>query len=317
MRLVMKFGGTSMADSGQMRKVIAIIEKRDPIAVIVSAPGKRHPGDTKVTDLLLEYSRTRNEGLMLEFAERVRKIEDDFGIGHDVSEYVSDEHAKWKTVDEIASRGEHVSGLLMSRITGRIFIDPFPIMEINGDSLSVTEESYRALSEAIGAPGASGGYVVPGFYGKGPDGGVKTFTRGGSDTTGSVVAKAIGADLYENWTDVSGVFNANPKSMACAKPIPRLSYSALRAMAENGTEVFCRSAIAPVENIIPIRIKNTNNPDDPGTMIIKDADIPPSEAEKFVAITVKNGRTIAVRANGSIRDFGEEDAMKVFKSIFG
>ncbi len=313
MKKVAKFGGTSLADSAQIRKVADIISGNDHIAVVVSAPGKRFSDDIKVTDLLLGYAKTRDKSKIDAFIERVVGIEKDLSISSSASDYIAENYSKWETADEIASRGEYVSGLLVSEFTGRKFIDPFDYVEINDDSLSVKDSTYSALK---GALSEGERYIIPGFYGKGSDGRIKTFTRGGSDTTGSIVARAIGADVYENYTDVSGVFNANPKLVKEARPIRELSYAVLRSLAENGTEVFCLSAIKPVENLIPIHIINTNHPDEPGTMIINNGLVSAADASKPMAVTKNGDDVVIVFADGSIRNLGAADIAAEFRNLF-
>ncbi|HAL18117.1 MAG TPA: hypothetical protein DCO86_00585 [Spirochaetaceae bacterium] len=311
---VAKFGGTSLADSTQIRKVAGIIAKSDPAVVVVSAPGKRFPSDIKITDILLDYAKTHDKSLVDAFAERVIAIEKDLSISSRASDYIKENYAEWKTADEAASRGEYVSGLIVSEYVKRDFLDPFDYIEISDDSLTVCDATYGALAKAID-PNKK--YVMPGFYGKGSDGKIKTFTRGGSDTTGSVVARAIKADVYENYTDVSGVFNANPKLIEKAMPISELSYAALRSLAENGTEVFCFSAIRPVENLIPIHVLNTNKPEELGTKIVNNDSIRPEDASKPVALTKNGNDVVVVCCDGTAKNLGACDIASQFDRIFG
>ena len=314
MRKVAKFGGTSLADSAQMRKVAGIIAKSDPAVVVVSAPGKRFSSDIKITDILLNYAKTKDKALIDAFVERIVAIEKDLSISSKASDYIKANYSKWETADDAASRGEYVSGLIMSEFTKRDFLDPFDYIEISDDSLSVSDATYDALAKVIDPKKK---YVMPGFYGKGSNGKIKTFTRGGSDTTGSVVARAIKADVYENYTDVSGVFNANPKLIEKAKPIRELSYAALRSLAENGTEVFCFSAIRPVENLIPIHVINTNKPEEPGTRIVNNDSIRTEDASKPVALTKNGNDVVVVCCDGTAKNLGACDMASQFDKLFG
>ncbi|MBO5214501.1 MAG: aspartate kinase [Clostridia bacterium] len=272
---VLKFGGSSLADAEQFRKVAAIV-KSNPANryVVASAPGKRFPDDIKVTDLLLECYRLarKKESIDGPFG----KIEDRFrGIIADLGMNLSleSEFATIRLViknrasrDYVASRGEYLNSMILAEYLGYAFLDAEDAIFFTDDGsldLVRTDESLQVLlSEADRA-------VIPGFYGSMPNGTVRTFSRGGSDITGSIVARASKADLYENWTDVSGMLMADPRIVSDPEPIPCITYRELRELSYMGASVMHEDAIFPVREAgIPINIRNTNCPEAPGTMIV-------------------------------------------------
>lgn len=279
MSKVVKFGGSSLADAKQFKKVADIIHA-DPerVYVVPSAPGKRFKDDTKVTDLLYQcYERTlTGDDFAKAFApvrERYDEIIRELGLKISLEdEYVKigQDFRAGASRDYAASRGEYLNGILLANYLGYDFVDAAKgIFFDNKGSFdaAVTNACLGAMLEKT--PKA----VIPGFYGAMPDGTIKTFSRGGSDFTGSVVAKAVGASLYENWTDVSGFLVADPRIVDNPAGIEVITYSELRELSYMGAGVLHEDAIFPVRSAnIPINIKNTNKPDDPGTLIVPQAD---------------------------------------------
>jgi len=276
-RIALKFGGSSVADSTQINKVRQIIEA-DPARriVVVSAPGKRQASEAKLTDLLY---------LCHEMASMATDISGPFGmIRERYREIVADLHLDCHLLDEVdafrhelingcskdyaASRGEYFSARIISAYLQAEFVDPadFVVIRANG---TIAPESYELLGERLADESKL--YVMAGFYGRDKDGNVKTFSRGGSDISGAIAARAAGAVLYENWTDTSGILMADPRIVDNPKPVAEISFREIREMSYMGASVFHDEAILPVrEASIPIRIKNTNRPEDPGTLITAD-----------------------------------------------
>ena len=272
---VVKFGGSSMADAGQYRKVRDILladpERR---VVIVSAAGKRFSGDHKLTDLLyLCYSHVKygvDCSLIFDMIRsRYLGIQNSLGLKIDLepelNELKTRVAAKQVTREELVSRGEYFSAKLMADYLGFRFIDAADWVKFNMDGTVNQEESYAALQEQM-TPGM--GAVIPGFYGSMPDGSIHTFSRGGSDITGSLAAAALDAEVYENWTDVSGILMADPRIVPNPQAIPEVTYDELRELSYSGAQVLHEDSIFPVrEKNIPVNIRNTNDPEAPGTMI--------------------------------------------------
>ena len=272
---VAKFGGSSMADAGQYRKVKDIIES-DPSrrVVVVSAAGKRFKDDHKLTDLLyLCYSHTkygvRCDPIFDMIVSRYCEIRDELGIQLDLesdfAELKKRIDKKEVTREELVSRGEYYSAKLMAAYLGFQFVDATDWVKFNLDSTVNMEQTYQALKELswIGK-----GIVTPGFYGVMPNGTIHTFSRGGSDITGSLAAAALDAEVYENWTDVSGILMADPRIVDNPQAIPEVTYDELRELSYSGAQVLHEGSIFPVrEKNIPLNIRNTNAPEDPGTII--------------------------------------------------
>ena len=277
---VVKFGGSSMADAGQYRKVRDIL-LADPArrVVIVSAAGKRFSGDHKLTDLLyLCYSHVKygvDCSLVFDMIKsRYLGIQSELKLDIDVEpellELKARVAAKQVSREELVSRGEYFSAKLMAAYLGFQFIDAADWVKFKMDGTVNQEESYAALRERM-TPGV--GAVIPGFYGTMPDGLIHTFSRGGSDITGSLAAAALDADVYENWTDVSGILMADPRIVADPQAIPEVTYDELRELSYSGAQVLHEDSIFPVrEKNIPVNIRNTNDPEAPGTMIKEDFD---------------------------------------------
>ena len=272
---VVKFGGSSMADAGQYRKIRDILQA-DPErkVVVVSAAGKRTKDDHKITDLLyLCHAHTQYgvdcSGIFEMISSRYLQIRDDLNIDLDLETEFADFKQridrKELNADEIASRGEYFSAKLMAAYLGFQFIDSADWVKFNFDGTVDQEATYEALQDKV-VQGI--GAVIPGFYGLMPDGHIRTFSRGGSDITGALAAAALDAEVYENWTDVSGILMADPRLVENPMAIPQVTYDELRELSYSGASVLHEDAIFPVrEKNIPLNIRNTNDPEAPGTMI--------------------------------------------------
>ena len=270
---VAKFGGSSMADAGQYQKIRDII-RSDPSrrVVVVSAAGKRSAGDNKITDLLylcyahLQYG-VSCDGIYQMIRERYGDIHRELGLRVDlegVLDRLRSQMEQGISRDELVSRGEYLSALLMADYLGFTFVDAAQWLFFHYDGTIDQEKSYAALR----ALARDKCVVIPGFYGLMPDGKLRTLTRGGSDITGALAAAALDADVYENWTDVSGILMADPRIVDHPRSIERATYSELRQLSYSGAQVLHEMTIFPVrEKNIPLNIRNTNEPDHPGTLI--------------------------------------------------
>ena len=272
---VCKFGGTSLADAAQFTRVRAIIEA-DPRRriVVVSAPGKRHGHDQKITDLLLVCHDLLDKGLDMtpvfgRIRERFDAIVGDLKIPIDIEalmDDVADAMRATPTRDFVASRGEYLTAKIMAAWLGAHYVEPADTILIHDDH-RINPATYAQLHKAFEAPGL---HVLPGFYGKNERGKVMTFSRGGSDITGSIAARAAHAAIYENWTDVSGFLMADPRIVHNPRPIEELTYKELRELSYMGAIVLHDEAIFPVRDVgIPIEIRNTNDPTGAFTRIVK------------------------------------------------
>ncbi|MDR0987095.1 MAG: aspartate kinase [Ruminococcus sp.] len=273
-----KFGGSSMADAVQFSKVrdIVLADETRRI-VVVSAPGKRDKNDSKVTDMLYDCYAKAARGISFtdEFAaieERYNAIIRDLNL--DISldeefENIKDAFAHRAGRDYAASRGEYLNGLLFAKYIGFEFIEPASCIFFNDNGVFDPDATYPVLSEKLKIAGKA---VIPGFYGAMPNDTIKTFSRGGSDITGSIAARASGSEIYENWTDVSGFLVADPRIVENPEPIETITYKELRELSYMGAGVLHEEAIFPVRTAgIPINIRNTNKPSDKGTMIVDEA----------------------------------------------
>lgn len=302
---VVKFGGSSLADAAQFQKVASIIRADDARRyVIPSAPGKRFDGDEKVTDLLYALHRAYGgEGDPLPLFTKIKKRFDEIIAALQLNlsldcEYLKIEKdlEKGAGADYAASRGEYLNGIILSAYLGFTFIDAATCIFFRADGQLDAEKTNNYLKGLLKAyPKA----IIPGFYGIMPDGQVTTFSRGGSDITGSIVARASAATLYENWTDVSGFLMADPRCVNNPRRIEIITYKELRELAYMGATVLHDEAVFPVRYVgIPICIKNTNRPDDPGTLIVPGAEeiIPDTiitgiaGKTGFVAVTIEKDR---------------------------
>jgi len=276
-RIVCKFGGSSVADAIQFRKVKYIIEgNSERKIVVVSAPGKRNPQESKLTDLLYStYDLAKNK---LDFAEpwkfikeRYIEITQKLSLCSTIREELDNledslfNRSNELTIDFVVSRGEYLCARIMAEFLGAKFIDAYPLIQFD-NQYRVTQQSLENLAATLSDTNSL--YVIPGFYGSDIQGNLKTFTRGGSDITGSILANACNCMLYENWTDVSGLLMADPRIVQNAHSINYVSYREIRELAYSGANVLHDDSIAPcrIKNI-PINIKNTNQPGDPGTTI--------------------------------------------------
>ena len=274
-RIVCKFGGSSLAGPEQLRKVRAIIEADERRRIIVpSAPGKRDTHDTKITDLLYLCHHAASvgadfSGSFSQIADRFTGIEQDLGIAPVIAGHLEQFQAalaRGVTADYAASRGEHFCGLLLAAWLGAEFVDPAEFVIIGPNGL-VDSQTWALLGDRLGDESVR--YVIPGFYGRDTEGHVRTFSRGGSDVSGAVAARAANAMLYENWTDVSGLLMADPRIVDKPRPMEEVTYSEIRELSYMGASVLHDEAMAPVREVgIPVNIRNTNAPSHPGTRIV-------------------------------------------------
>ena len=301
MRKVVKFGGSSLASATQFAKVGNII-KADPERkfVVPSAPGKRNSKDTKVTDMLYAcYAKAeKKEDITASIAairERYMEIINGLGLSlslDDQFEVISENFKKLAGSNYAASRGEYLNGIIMANYLGYEFIDAAEVIVFHEDGTFDAETTNEKLSARLAECDNA---VIPGFYGATAEGKVTTFSRGGSDITGSLIAKAVHADLYENWTDVSGFLITDPRIIKNPKVIDTITYVELRELAYMGATVLHEEAIFPVrQEGIPINIRNTNRPQDPGTLIVESTCRKPrytitgiAGTDGFAAITIE------------------------------
>ena len=276
---VLKFGGSSLADAEHFRQVAEII-KSEPSRryVVASAPGKRFSGDNKITDLLYKcYALATEEeditDVFNEIKSRYTDIITDLGLDLDLTEVfekirLSVLHASGR--DYVASRGEYLNAMILAKYLGFNFLDAKKVIFFNEDGSFNSEKTNDAMRDALSNFEYA---VIPGFYGSMPNGTIKTFSRGGSDITGSIVARAASATIYENWTDVSGFLMADPRIIDDPKPIQTITYKELRELSYMGATVLHEDSIFPVRySKIPINIRNTNRPEDKGTFIVPETD---------------------------------------------
>lgn len=280
---VTKFGGSSVADGIQLTKMKNIIEADpDRKYVVVSAPGKRFDGDNKVTDLLYLCKTHMDHNLAYDqifqvVADRYMAVLVNLGIpldSLDMNKYfdeIKENLRKNPSADYVASRGEYLSAVLVAAFLGYDFVDAAGLVKFDAKGKFLPEETNEAMKAELAKHERA---VLPGFYGAGPNGEIHTFSRGGSDITGSLVARAVNADVYENWTDVSGFLCADPRIVKNPKQISSISYKELRELSYMGASVLHEDAIFPARlGNIPINIRNTNHPEDPGTMITDDMNV--------------------------------------------
>lgn len=305
---VVKFGGSSLADGPQFEKVIHIMtadpERR---VIITSAPGKRQDGDIKVTDLLIKYAEltinhSDTSAVFDQIFSRYQAIGDYFGLGED------DLAPIWMALDELPTKnypddeylmaafkahGERLNARLMALVMNHVgikarFVDPKEagiIVSDEPNNASVLPQTYDNLSKID-----LDGYILvfPGFFGFTPDGEIATFSRGGSDITGAIVARGLGADLYENFTDVDAIYAANPKIVDHPIAIHRMTYREMRELSYAGFSVFHDEAIIPaIQGQVPINVKNTNRPELPGTLIVPEKEFQPTQTITGVASSTR------------------------------
>ena len=285
---VAKFGGSSLADAEHFRRVAAIV-KADPERrfVVASAPGKRCKEDIKVTDMLYRCFEMVRDGKDItehyqKICDRYNDIIRDLGLNFDISgelDYIRNAILHRSGQDFAASRGEYLNSLILAKYLGFDFIEAESVVFFRENGSYDDEKTNEVLKAELARHQYA---VIPGFYGVMPNGTIKTFSRGGSDITGSIVARAADAELYENWTDVSGCLMADPRIVNDPRPIKTITYRELRELSYMGASVLHEDAIFPVRYAgIPINIRNTNEPEAPGTMIVSGT----SEYDSNVVIT--------------------------------
>ena len=300
---VAKFGGSSVADGIQLTKTKQIIEKDpDRRYVVVSAPGKRYESDNKITDILylckthIEHNLPYDQ-LFQVVADRFMAVQINLGVKVDLLRYFDEIRENLKqnpSADYIASRGEYLNAVLVAAFLGYDFVDTKDLIKFDAKGkllMTETDEAIRAELEKHERA------VLPGFYGSLPDGSVKTFSRGGSDITGALVARAMHADVYENWTDVSGFLMADPRIVKNPQQIRKISYKELRELSYMGASVLHEDAIYPARMAnVPINIRNTNAPEDPGTMITGESEAYSDEGENRIITGIAGSKDFTVVA---------------------
>lgn len=272
---VAKFGGSSVAGTEQFKKVKAIVDRDPNIKVVVlSAAGKRSSDDHKLTDLLYLCHAHLSYGVPCDdiihtIEQRLCQIRDELGISFDVGsemEKLEKSMSKDMSADELVSRGEYLTSRLMADYLGFQFVDAADCVFFSFDGQIDKEKTYGAIA---GDYEKYGRIVIPGFYGRLPNGRIRVMTRGGSDISGALAAAAIDADVYENWTDVSGILMADPRIVKDPQPIEKITYAELRELAFMGASVLHEESVLPVkEKGIALNIRNTNCPEHPGTVIV-------------------------------------------------
>ena len=295
-RIVCKFGGSSLASAAQFRKVQAIIEADPRRSIIVpSAPGKRDAKDAKITDLLYlcQHAASVDADFAVAFgqiASRFLGIERELGLDAGLAAELAalrEALTHGITADHAASRGEYLNGRLLAALLDAEFVDPAECVVIGANGL-VDPQTWVLLGTRLAD--ASRRYVVPGFYGRDGEGNIRTFSRGGSDVSGAVAARAADAALYENWTDVPGLLMADPRIVTDPRPMDEVTYAEIRELSYMGASVLHEEAMAPVrEARIPVNIRNTNDPAHPGTRIV--AELSPE--------TIKNTQIAGVAGKSS------------------
>ena len=295
---VVKFGGSSLASAEQFIKSANIINAEDARRYVVpSAPGKRFDGDTKVTDLLIScHAKSVSggdwESDFTEIKSRYNDIIKGLGIATDLSgEFLTiEENLKnGTTLDYVASRGEYLNGIVLADYLGYEFIDAAEVIFFDYNGKFDATKTNIVMSERLAG---RKNVVIPGFYGSNPDMSIKTFSRGGSDITGAIVARAVMADIYENWTDVSGFLMCDPRIVENPRPIKIITYRELRELSYMGASVLHEDSIFPVKLAsIPINIRNTNRPEDAGTLIVTSTDNHKSD-ELITGIAGKKGFSV-------------------------
>ena len=271
---VVKFGGTSLANFEQIRKCLEVIRAdEDRRFIVVSAPGKRTEEDTKITDLLIDCHRTASRGRTIDspfsiIRERFLEIAGKLQVGANLADELKEVGTRIQrgtSYDYTVSRGEYFTARIMAECLGFLFVEAADIIRFGEDG-RFSSESYKLIERTLKADKPA---VIPGFYGRTADGSVKAFTRGGSDITGAIVARGTKAQVYENWTDVSGLLQADPRIVDNPLPLDEVTYGEVRELAALGANVFHEEAIHPVRTTkIPINIRNINTPEKPGTLIV-------------------------------------------------
>lgn len=300
---VCKFGGSSLANATQIRKVQAIVQSDDERRYVVpSAPGKRHDHDQKVTDLLyLCHEHAKQElpfGEVFDrVAERYNQIIADLGLDLDLSDPLKETRAaiaervnNGQSADFAASRGEYLNGIILAKALDCEFVDAAEVIRFDDRGRLDEAKTDQLLGSWLSSVERA---VIPGFYGSKADGSIKTFSRGGSDVSGALVARAVRADVYENWTDVSGLLMADPRVVDNPKTIDVLTYRELRELSYMGASVLHDEAVFPARKAsIPVNIRNTNEPGHPGTIIVSGDEQPDTTPGSIAGIAGRKDFTI-------------------------
>lgn len=301
--LVAKFGGTSLADAAQ------ILKSRDIVRcdarrryVVVSAPGKRTDADQKITDLLYlchEHALRRLpfEEVFKVVRDRYLEIVRDLGLKLDLRDRLDEGRARIAEIgaaggapDYAASRGEAWNGLIMAELLGFAYVDAAEVIFFDEQGRLDAQKTYQRCSHRLEASGTA---VIPGFYGSLPSGDIKTFSRGGSDVTGAIVARAVNAATYENWTDVPGMLITDPRVVPGAYTIEVITYQELRELAYSGAKVLHEEAVFPVREAgIPVNVRNTNDPDHPGTLVVPEGHAQASVGYNITGLAGRKGFTV-------------------------
>ena len=295
---VAKFGGTSLASAPQIRKMQAIVQSdADRRFVVPSAPGKRDPKDTKITDLLYLCHDLASKGLKFDDAwdpicERFKQIVSELGLSLDLGPILAEAEATIREhgnsglpADYAASRGEAINGRIIAELLQCAYVDPTEIIFFNEQGRLDEDKTYATITKRLDGVDRA---VIPGFFGTGIDGNVKTFSRGGSDVTGAILSRGVNAVVYENWTDVHGLLITDPRIVPGAFTIETVTYRELRELSYSGASVLHDEAVFPVRQAnIPVNIRNTNDPEHPGTLIVSNDH---ESAKKSYQITGIAGR---------------------------
>ncbi|MEM6391649.1 MAG: aspartate kinase [Planctomycetota bacterium] len=303
---VSKFGGTSLADAAQFRKVrdILLVDAARRV-VVPSAPGRRSPDDEKVTDLLyrchaLAAAGEDFAGVFAEVGERFRAIAGELGLSLDLKPVLAEaEHQiglvaiDGGSAEYAASRGEAINGRLLAELLGAEYVDAVDVIRFDNEGRFDAAATYALVAERLDVTDAGKRYVVPGFYGADSEGGVRTFSRGGSDVTGAVVARGVSASVYENWTDVPGLLITDPRVVPGAFAIEVMTYRELRELSYSGATVLHEDAVFPVREAgIPVVIKSTNEPAEPGTRIVAGHDPDAAASYEITGIAGRKDFTV-------------------------
>ena len=298
---VSKFGGTSLADANQFKKVHDIVKDNDERKyVVVSAPGKRFKEDNKITDMLyLTHAHTKYsvpyDPVFKIIEERFLSIKNELNLTVDLKhefDIIRKNLDNKCDEDYIVSRGEYLSAILLADYLRCKFIDAKDVIFFNYDGTVNSEKTKIKLKEATENCDKA---IIPGFYGQYPDGSIKTFSRGGSDITGAIVASSVNADMYENWTDVSGFLVADPRIVKNPKQIKEITYQELRELSYMGASVLHDEAVFPVREAgIPINIKNTNEPENPCTIIIGNGQMKENHENEYIITGIAGKKNFTI-----------------------
>ena len=320
--IVAKFGGSSLADAKQFQKVRAIVTSDERRRVVVpSAPGKRFSDDDKITDMLYYcfYARQRGDdfdAMFQKISERYWEIAQELSLSVNLQPYLEEIHAQivaGANADYCASRGEYLNGILLANYLGFRFLDAAEVIFFDKNGVLDSEKTNRRLAKRLTAELP---VVLPGFYGSDAHGNIRVFSRGGSDITGALAARACEAEVYEKWTDVSGFLMADPRIVRNPQPIRTITYSELRELSYMGASVLHEEAIFPIRDTnIPINILNTNQPDNPGTIILNELSEDAEDDSVITGIAGKKDFTVvAIYKNHMSDEIGiVRKALSVFE----